>query len=625
MQSVTGRRTRVGPYEAIETAYVGGFSVVYRCRSESGEVAVKAVRRGCSDPRLARALAVREARARSLLSHPCLLPLLEAVRGEDGPLLVGPWLRGGSLRDRPVGSALDLADSIGGALDALHAAGWWHGDVSPGNVLLGERGPVLCDFGSCRRVGSRAVRRGMLVATPHVCAPEVWAGDAVGGRADLYGLGVLLYRALTGAWPFDAETPHALAELHLHAAVPSARLEPPVDAVLRRALAKDPSDRFASGAELAGALREADPLPGGAPAAAAAERLEDFAAGLSERERAALRVVLRRSAAAEARAWHETEQIGMQLFAPAGALLALEDCGAAAALASGKETAEEVAEACGADERPLALLLEFLAAAGLLARTGDRYQLPPGPAALYAGPAAGRPLRESAAFWSQLSEWVATGKTFDQMDRPDGALYARAAARARALAAEPARELAEALVEKGLARPGGHILDVGAGSAVWGTAIAAATGGRLTALDRPLVLDVARGNAEAAGLDGRFRALAGDWRALPLPVEEFDVAVLANVCHLEPPDQVARLLERVRTALRHEATVVVVDTMPTGEGEDAGALLQTLHLALRTAAGAVHRAEEYESWLRSSGFDDLVRIPLDGSSGSLAALVACRR
>jgi SAM-dependent methyltransferase len=535
---------------------------------------------------------------------------------------VSPWLEGGSLRERRPCDVVGFAVELGAALDELHARGWTHGDVSPGNVLFdGAGSPVLCDFGSCRRVGARAVQRGTLTGTPRVCAPEAWAGEPVDGRADLYGLGVLLYRALTGIWPFDVEAPAALAELHLHAALPAGRMEPAVDEVLRRALAKDPADRFATGAQLAAALRAAAPEVTAEPAAATAGRLEEFAGGLSERERAALRVLLRRSAAAEAEAWHETEQIAMQVLAPAGALLALEDSGAAAALASGKETPAEVAAACGAEERPLALLLEFLAAAGLLARHGDRYRLPRGPATLYASPAPVRPLREAAAFWSQLSEWTASGTTFDQMDRPDGALYARAAARSRVLSDEPARRLAGALVARSLARDGGDVLDVGAGSGVWGLAIAAATDGRLTALDRPLVLDVTRANADAAGLDGRFQALAGDWRSLPLPVGEYDVAVLANVCHLEPPAEVERLLERVRVALRPGGTIAVVDTMPGQDADDAAALLQSLHLALRTAAGRVHGAADYVAWMGAAGFEDVERIELSSPAGNLIAMV----
>lgn len=644
MQTATGRRPRVGPYEPIETAYSGSFSVVYRCRDEEGQtVAVKAVRPGCSDPGFARRQALREARVRSLVRHPHALELLRVVPDADGPLLVGPWLEGGSLREAagsqrlPLEQVLELAEGLGGALDELHAAGWWHGDVSPGNVLFDATGsPVLVDFGSARRVGARAVRRGTLVATPQVCAPEVWAGLPADGRADLYSLGVLLYRSLTGAWPFDANDPAALAELHLRATVPrpSPHVGPAVELILLRTLAKTPGERFTTGAELADALRDAargdgpQTAPDADPVAAAAEGLERFAATLSEREQAALRVMLRRSAAAEAEAWHETEQIAMQVFAPAAALLALEDCGAATALASESETPAEVAAACGAHEVAVAHLLEFLAAAGLLAREGDRYHLPPGPERLYAAQAhTGNPvspLREAAAFWGHLSEWSATGSSLPEMDRPDGALYARAAARTRMLALEPARELAETLVGRGLVPAHARVLDVGAGSAVWGLAVAEAGADvRLTALDRPLVLDVARANADAAGLGERFRTLAGNWAEVPLPGKVFDLAVLANVCHLESSERVRHLLRRVHGALRPGGTIVVVDTMPGPDAADAGALLQTLHLALRTPSGAVHDAAGYTAWLEEAGFRTAEQIGLR-SAVSLSAMVASR-
>ena len=183
-------------------------------------------------------------------------------RTQDDPLLVGPWLEGGSLLDVTVPltpeEAVVLADGLASALDALHAKGWSHGDVSPGNVLFaaGSLRPVLGDLGNARRLGARAPARA-LVVTPHVTAPEVWAGDRVDGRADLYSLGTLLYWALTGAWPFVGSGVDAFADLHRSTAVPPLPDAPEVEAVLLRALAKAPGERFASGAELAGALRVA--------------------------------------------------------------------------------------------------------------------------------------------------------------------------------------------------------------------------------------------------------------------------------------------------------------------------------------------------------------------------------
>ncbi len=663
MATATDLSTRVGPYEVIETAYAGAFNVVFRCRDDElpRELAVKGVRADGADPRLARRQLLREARLRALVSHPHVLPLFRSLEGAGGePLLVGPWLPGGSLRDLgqrplPVAQVLTLAEGLGGALDTLHAADWWHGDVSPGNVLFHAGEPVLTDFGAARRIGARATRSGTLVVTPHVSAPEVWAGSPVDGRADVYSLGAVLYQALTGAWPFDASEPAAFAELHQWAVVPLPSAKAPlvgtsVGAVLLRALAKKPEQRYSTASRLAAELRSAmqadglladDPppeesgadraAPPGTPAVAAAgERLERFAATLDERELAALRVVMRRSAAVEARAWNETEQIAMQLFAPAAALLALEDCGATAALAEGHDTPAEVAAACAAPERPIARLLELLASIGLVARVGDGYRLPPGPAALYAGRASNggsaRPLREAAAFWAHLSSWTATGEPFTHMDRPDGAVYARTAARAGLVAAGAARELAEALLAGGFVPERGAVLDVGAGSGVWGLAVAAvAPGIRVTALDRPLVLDETRLKAEAAGLGARFEALPGDWRDVRLPAGAFDLAVLANVCHLEPPGEVTRLLERIHGALRTGGAAVVVDTIPEPGANDVGALLQGLHLALRTACGDVHDRASYTAWLADAGFGAAEVIPLRSTAGSLSALVACRR
>jgi len=120
-------RTSIGPYAVVEAAYEGMLSIVYRCRQGSDEIAVKAVREDGADPVLARGQALREARLRALVVHPHVLPLLRLVDGEAGPLLVAPWLAGGSLRelDGPVSvaQAIALAEGIGAALDALHRTG----------------------------------------------------------------------------------------------------------------------------------------------------------------------------------------------------------------------------------------------------------------------------------------------------------------------------------------------------------------------------------------------------------------------------------------------------------------------------------------------------------------------
>src|SRR5215208_3882923 len=196
---------RIGPFSILAPPLERAGCVVYRCRDDGlpRELALKAVRPEAADPATARRRLWREAEVRAVLNHPHALPLYRAVRSRGGLLLVGPWLPGGSLEGglgaplRPA-DLLAVADGVGGALDALHAAGWWHGDVSAGNVLFAADGrAVLIDFGAARRLGEPLAGSEVSV-TPYTAAPEVWDRAPVDGRSDLYSLGVLLYLVLTG-------------------------------------------------------------------------------------------------------------------------------------------------------------------------------------------------------------------------------------------------------------------------------------------------------------------------------------------------------------------------------------------------------------------------------------------
>ena len=152
------------------------------------------------------------------------------------------------------------------ALDCLHDAGYVHRDVKPRNVLVARDGHVyLSDFGLARRVAGAAgaTRAGHWVGTVDYVAPEQIRGQHAGARADVYGLGCLLFFALTGAPPFAGETLEAKLWAHLHEPPPAAsrlrpELPPALDRVVARALAKDPADRFRSAGELGrAALRAA--------------------------------------------------------------------------------------------------------------------------------------------------------------------------------------------------------------------------------------------------------------------------------------------------------------------------------------------------------------------------------
>lgn len=206
-------------------------------------------------------------------SHPHVVSVYhageETLEGQRRLYLVMPLLHE-SLEDRlkrdgklPLAQAVDLALQVADGLQAAHRHGLVHRDVKPGNILLDSEGHAqLTDFGLAREV-----RRGVRVSqqpwgTPEYMAPEQLQGDVVDQRADIYALGVVLYELLTGKRPFDGQTAYDIAAHALTAplkppsvyvpAIPSA-----LDSVMRKALARDPADRYPTMAEFALALRRA--------------------------------------------------------------------------------------------------------------------------------------------------------------------------------------------------------------------------------------------------------------------------------------------------------------------------------------------------------------------------------
>jgi cyclopropane fatty-acyl-phospholipid synthase-like methyltransferase len=189
-----------------------------------------------------------------------------------------------------------------------------------------------------------------------------------------------------------------------------------------------------------------------------------------------------------------------------------------------------------------------------------------------------------------------------------------------------AQELAAILSGRGMTPAGAAVLDVGAGSGVWSIAVAAnderAT---LTAVDREQVLEMTRTYARAAGLEDRLTGIAGDWRDAPLAEAGFDLAFLANVCHLEPDWEVREMIKRMYTALRPGGVLAIVDTIPnrfaTGEPRE---LFQGLTLGLRTPGGGVHDRSEYTAWMEAAGVVVEDAIVLRATDSRLTALLARR-
>jgi eukaryotic-like serine/threonine-protein kinase len=222
----------------------------------------------------------REATTLAALNHPDLVGIYDAGSDGDSRYLVMEYLEGRTLADvlREDG-ALDPATALAvgaraaSALEAVHRAGLVHRDVKPANIMITPDGGVkLMDLGIARAADTTALTAAsMVVGTAAYFSPEQAQGRAADARSDIYSLGCVVYEMVTGRRPFEADSPVAMALQHVNAQpdAPSALvadLPDGFDAVLARALAKDPDLRHPSAAELA---RELERLGAGEPVAAA--------------------------------------------------------------------------------------------------------------------------------------------------------------------------------------------------------------------------------------------------------------------------------------------------------------------------------------------------------------------
>ena len=242
----------------------GGMATVYLAVQESvdREVALKVMSPTLlGDPQFGQRFQ-REARIAARLRHRNVVQVHDvAVHGDHHYIAMeylpkGPVLRKGDVPRGPA-FALRVVCDIAQALDYASGKGVIHRDIKPDNILLREDGSAaLTDFGIARASdGTRMTRTGAIVGTPHYMSPEQARGQEVDGRADLYSLGIVFHELLLGRPPYEADDSLAVGIMHITAPLP--RLPAPLawlQPLLDRMLAKDPADRFQSGAELAAAI-----------------------------------------------------------------------------------------------------------------------------------------------------------------------------------------------------------------------------------------------------------------------------------------------------------------------------------------------------------------------------------
>jgi eukaryotic-like serine/threonine-protein kinase len=260
-------------YSNVRHVARGGMGDIYRATDTAlgRTVAVKLLGDRYADDDGVRQRFTREALAAARLSGtPNTVTIFDVGEWNDRPYIVMELAEGGTLEDRlKAGGAQQPSDALrwlseaAGALDAAHQAGIVHRDVKPGNLLLDERGEVrVADFGVASAVGMDSMTMtGTVLGTAGYLSPEQAMGKRATPASDRYALAVVAWELLTGERPYAAANTTAEAAAHVHAPIPSiserTNLPRELDPVFRRALAKDPDERYGSAAELVAALRDA--------------------------------------------------------------------------------------------------------------------------------------------------------------------------------------------------------------------------------------------------------------------------------------------------------------------------------------------------------------------------------
>ncbi|UCC52352.1 MAG: serine/threonine protein kinase [Anaerolineaceae bacterium] len=262
---------KIGRYEIWGQLGEGGMGTVYLAYDPTlgREVALKVLQPQLylQDPQFSMRFE-REARTIATLEHGSIVSLYDY--GADGEWLyiVMRLMEGGTLSERlekgPLGleETIAIVRRIGSALDKAHSRGIVHRDLKPGNILFDEEGDAyLSDFGIVKAEDSTGLKTGtgQTMGTPQYMSPEQLEGEEVDSRSDIYSLGVVLFEMLSGSRPYKGKSTARIIMMQLSAPIPSIvdanpRLAPGLEAVIQKALAKEPNERYATAGEMTEAL-----------------------------------------------------------------------------------------------------------------------------------------------------------------------------------------------------------------------------------------------------------------------------------------------------------------------------------------------------------------------------------
>jgi hypothetical protein len=272
--------SRIGPYDVLELAGVGGMGEVYKARDVrlGRVVALKTLSSTSEQDPAARSRLTREARAVAALNHPHICGIHDVVEWEGQLVLVMEFLHGETLRQRldrgllPVDEVFAIGIQIASALLAAHREGIIHRDLKPSNVVLTRSGVKLLDFGIAQQrstaspwmsdvtISAPPTSEGHFAGTVPYMAPEQLEGRPVDARADIFAFGALLFETATGERAFSATSPAALAAAILSEQRPRLAERAPgvpraLDRIVSVCLARDPDHRWQHSADLLLELR----------------------------------------------------------------------------------------------------------------------------------------------------------------------------------------------------------------------------------------------------------------------------------------------------------------------------------------------------------------------------------